>query len=98
MQPSLQEVSSAICGFTAAVRLCISSLEMRALSGSVRQGWHHCPDVARATCPSVLSILQGGWLLCLSWLCTPLIPLGKTSLECIQGAGGEDKQWEGHRR
>lgn len=36
MQPSLQEVSSAICGFTAAVRLCISTLEMRALSGSVR--------------------------------------------------------------
>lgn len=50
VQPWQREVSSAFCGFTAALRLRISTLEARSLRGSV---WH-TPPRRSVCCPDVL--------------------------------------------
>lgn len=99
MQPSQQEVSSAICGFTASLRLSISSLE--AHHGSAQQGWHRCPDVqsrcaTRATCPSILCRMAGA---CFSaFPCSPptSVPLGKAGLGAsMGGTGGREVRRDG---
>lgn len=99
MQPSQQEVSSAICGFTASLRLSISSLE--AHRGSAQQGWRSCPDVqsrcaARATCPSILCGMAGA---CFSaFPCSPptSVPLGKAGLGAsMGGTGGREVRRDG---
>lgn len=88
VQPSQQEVSSAICGFTASARLSISSLEagcslwlstarMALLPRCADQMWHESHMPPRAFHP-----LQGHWdlFLCLSLLSTHLSPLGNYQL------------------
>ena len=88
MQPSQQEVSSAICGFTASVRLSISSLEAGRspwLSTARLASPPRC--AAQMWCESHvpfggLQPLWGHWglFLCLSLLSTHLNPVGKGRL------------------
>lgn len=88
MQPSQQEVSSAICGFTASVRLSISSLEagcspwlgvarLASLPRCAAQMWHESHVSFGALHP-----LWGHWglFVCLSLLSTHLSPLRKGQL------------------
>lgn len=101
MQPSQQEVSSAICGFAAIAKLSISISAARCSqhcrAGIVTQMWHesHMPFGA-------LHPLRGHWglFLCRSLLSTHLSPLGEilargAPVDCTGGQGGERLRREG---
>lgn len=102
MQPSQQEVSSAICGFAASAKLSISSFEARCslwlstarLALSPRCGM-------KTTCPSGPSILRGVAGACFfAVTCSPptSVPWGKGWLGGVTVGRTEGQGGEGVRR